>query len=319
MKRTLSVKNKEIWTSELLTRSCPLCGSNDYEIISRTMKDGINLPTVICRDCTLVYTNPVPTEKLYNLFYEEAYNNYYIHQDKFVPTSKEIPGDVKQIIDIISKYLPDRNSRILEIGSGSGRLLYYLTMEYPNARGIEPGPNAKNAKEAFHLDIIDDFFEPYDFGKEKFDLIIMVHVLEQVKCRNLLKDNGYLFIEVPNILKPFRSLDHYFLRYVHPINYSPVTVKRFLAKHRFQTLYMDSAGIKGLTPKNIRLVAKKGNGESTPPVKENYLSVIRKLNLKRIEWILFKQIQFKIIGLLRLMKTGLAKSKVGELFKNLLH
>ena len=85
------------------------------------------------------------------------------------------------------------------------------------------------------------FLKSHDFGNERFNLIVMIHVLEHfydvnraiVKCRDLLTDNGYLFIEVPNILKPFRSLDHYFLRYVHPVNYSPYTIKLLLSRHGF--------------------------------------------------------------------------------------
>lgn len=292
------------------------------------MKDGINLPTVICRECSLIYTNPVPPEKLYNRFYLEAYNDFYIHQDSFVPSLKGTPADINKILGIIHDYLPDRNSGILEVGSGSGRFLYYLAEQYPNSVGIEPGSNSSNAKAVYKLKIIDDFFEAHDFGDQKFNMIVMIHVLEHFydinraisKCRSLLTENGFIFIEVPNILKPFRSLDHYFLRYVHPVNFSPETIKRFLAKHGFQTIYLDSVGTRGPVPKNIILVARnveKGT-ETTVQVQENYKSVIRKLNSKRIEWLFFGQFYFKLFGLYRRMRSGLAKSKFGQLIKKLM-
>lgn len=292
------------------------------------MKDGINLNTVICRECSLIFTNPIPPEELYNRFYLEAYNDFYIHQDSFTPSLKGTPGDINEIMEIIRDYLPDRNSRILEIGSGRGRFLFYLAEQYPNSIGIEPGSNSSNAKAVYKLHIIDDFFEAHDFGNQKFNMTVMIHVLEHFydinraisKCLNLLTENGYIFIEVPNILKPFRSLDQYFLRYVHPVNFSPQTVKRFLAKHGFQTIYLDSVGTRGPVPKNIRLVAKKVDKETetTVQVQEKFKSVIRKLNSKRIEWFLFRQFHFKFLGLFRRMRSGLVKSKFGQLIKKFL-
>lgn len=142
------------------------------------MKDGINLSTVICSECSLVYTNPVPPEELYNRFYLEAYNDFYIHQDSFVPSLKGTPTDINKIIEIIRDYLPDRNSKILEIGSGSGRFLYYLSKQYPNSIGIEPGSNSSDAKAVYKLNIIDDFFEVHDFEDLKFNMIVMIHILE---------------------------------------------------------------------------------------------------------------------------------------------
>lgn len=135
-----------------------------------------------------------------------------------------------------------------------------------------------------------------------------------------MTENGFIFIEVPNILKPFRSLDHYFLRYVHLVNFSPETLKRFFAKHGFQTIYMDSAGNRGPAPKNIRLVAKKveKETENKVQVQQNYKSVKRKLNFKRIEWLLYGQFHFKFFGLYRKMRAGLVKSKYGQFIKKLL-
>ena len=66
--------------------------------------------------------------------------------------------------------------------------------------------------------------------------------------------------------------DHYFLRYVHPINYSPHTIKSLLTRYGFLTVYVDSEGNKGPGPKNIRVVAVKDNGEklSSQTEKINY-------------------------------------------------
>ena len=203
-----------------------------------------------------------------------------------------------------------------------------MTLKYPNAKGIEPGPNAANARETFRLNIIDDFFESHDFGNERFDLIIMVHVLEHfydvrralAKCRNLLKDNGALFVEVPNILEPFRSLDHYFLRYVHPVNYSPDTIKLMLYRHGYSVVYEYHDRFNGYTPENMKVLGVKSVNVnlSSPPVTFRYKEVIKQLQLKRIQWIIIRWLPFWLVRIMNIMMARLAKSKMGKFIKNII-
>jgi len=98
-----------------------------------------------------------------------------------------------------------------------------------------------------------------------FDIIFMSHVLEHFyepkealqQCRALLAAGGILAVEVPKILKPFRSLDHYFLRYVHSSNFSPRTLQALLAKHGFRSLHTDEAGGDWRVPQNLFVIAEK--------------------------------------------------------------
>jgi predicted SAM-dependent methyltransferase len=103
-----------------------------------------------------------------------------------------------------------------------------------------------------------------------FDIIFMAHVLEHFldpnealqRCAVLLKDKGVLAVEVPNILKPFRSLDRYFLRYVHPSNFAPRTLQAMLEKHGFQLQLIDEGGHNWRVPQNLFVVSQKTG--STP-------------------------------------------------------
>jgi SAM-dependent methyltransferase len=98
-----------------------------------------------------------------------------------------------------------------------------------------------------------------------FDIIFMSHVLEHFydpnealkQCRLLLSDGGILAVEVPNILKPFRSLDGYFLRYVHPSSFSPRTLQALLAKHAFRSFHTDEGGSDWRSPQNLFVIAGK--------------------------------------------------------------
>lgn len=179
-----------------------------------------------------------------------------------------------------------------------------------------------------NLNIIEDFFESHDFGDEKFDLIVMVHVLEHfynlkrtlLKCHELLSNGGYLLIELPNILKPYRSLDHYFLRYVHPVNFSPFTIKSFLSINGFSIVFEDSKGVKGFGPKNIRVMAVKQSetGFSPPTGDSDYKDIIRHLIIKRIQWFLFGQMRFRILRSISVLKSKIAGSKAGRIIKKII-
>ncbi|MFW6277532.1 MAG: class I SAM-dependent methyltransferase [Prolixibacteraceae bacterium] len=288
--------SKSQWTEDLISRNCPCCDSNDTKVISKKMKDGINLPTVICKKCALVYSNPIPKVETINRFYTEAYNDYYIHIPK-LEIPNRIPSYMEKIIEVIVRHLPDKNSSILEIGSGNGLLLYYLQKKYKNALGIEPGPNIKDAISRFGLNAIHGFFETYDFGDKKFDALMMLHVFEHFydinetleKCNSLLKKDGLLFFELPNIHKPYHSLDNYFLRYVHLINYSESSVENMLRKHGFEVVYRKTSRHSYLSPYNLFVVAQKKEKAANNNYSGDYKKTVRILNEYRLKWYLFEK------------------------------
>lgn len=97
------------------------------------------------------------------------------------------------------------------------------------------------------------------------DVVVMFHVLEHfydpnsglAACHKLLAPGGLLAIEVPNILKPYRSLDRYFLRYVHLSNFSPHTLEAFLHKHGFALEFVDEGGRDWRQPQSTFVIARK--------------------------------------------------------------
>lgn len=52
--------------------ACNLCGANEPVEIAHTDKYGLDITTVMCRQCGLMYLNPRPTEASYNRFYTEG-------------------------------------------------------------------------------------------------------------------------------------------------------------------------------------------------------------------------------------------------------
>ena len=216
--------NPRYWTAETTPRSCPLCGGMQHSVISRKMQHRLDLTTVVCKTCGLVFTNPVPPRDVYESFYREAYaaryGHLYVRPQGLART--EMPPRVRQWLDWISACTPLAGSRLLEVGPGLGLFLWWAQREGADAVGLDLSRELCDALVQEGLHCICGSFETADL-QGPFDVIVMLHVLEHFyepnaaldRARTLLKDWGILVLEVPNIHKPFRSLESDSLRYVH--------------------------------------------------------------------------------------------------------
>lgn len=111
---------------------------------------------------------------------------------------------------IIEKIQAKSNLTSLELGIGHGysteifekNLLNHTVLEGDN-RIIE---KYKREHPNSNINIIETFFENYENGNKKYDVIIMGFILEHVnnpqvileKYKNMLTDNGTIYVAVPN-------------------------------------------------------------------------------------------------------------------------
>jgi 2-polyprenyl-3-methyl-5-hydroxy-6-metoxy-1,4-benzoquinol methylase len=232
------------------------------------MQHGLSLTTVICQRCGFVFTNPLPEKEIYERFYTEAYSTYYGHIAASPHGEKRVnmPKTIERRLDQIKAIGPLTGARLLEAGPGYGLFLWWAQKQGAEVLGVEPSPDFYRELKANGTPAILGSLEDIDIDQVgQFDIITMFHVLEHfydpndalVRCRNLLQPRGLLVVEVPNILKPFRHLDRYFLRYVHPCNFSPETLCAMLEKHGFDTLIMDQGGDDWRSPQNLFVIGRK--------------------------------------------------------------
>lgn len=271
MLRVPANSKQNYWLKTTNYRPCPLCNGRDFLLLSNRMQFKLNLTTVICKGCGLVFTNPLPPQETYELFYLEAYEHFYKYTvsrpaDGF--GDKE-PLQLKQRLDWLETVRPLTGMRLLEVGPGRGRFLWFAQRRGATVMGVEPSPTLSKELVTLGLPCVCSSFENLQLQQnEVFDMIVMLHVLEHFydpnsvikKCRGMLSENGLLVVEVPNILKPFRSLDHYFLRYVHPFNFSSQTLRAMLRKHGFRVRIVDEGGDDWRSPQSLFAIAYRGNG-----------------------------------------------------------
>jgi SAM-dependent methyltransferase len=196
----------------------------------------IDLEVALCKECNFVYQSSAYTAQ-YDINIKKLYASYKIFDMYNFPNRNYHHLKALEFLNGVVKNHLEYN--VLEIGSNRGDFLYLLKESYPNINilGCEP-TEFKNLK----IPTINTFFDKQLFNT-KFDLIILRHTLEHIKYpkkivnefTSLLKEDGKVFIEVPNIVYSLKNYledftpDH--VNYFHTDSLIDVFSKFFLENY----------------------------------------------------------------------------------------
>ncbi|MFH0809791.1 MAG: class I SAM-dependent methyltransferase [Pseudomonadota bacterium] len=177
---------------------CRLCGSDNLSLYS-THGNAHEYKYYRCPDCGLVN---------YDMSSGLDQGKYGV---EFVdPRESHKSNEIKtQTYRFIKKRIPSRG-RLLDIGCGSGRLLYLAREDGWDVSGFELSPYLAGCLgEKLGIGVkVGNFLED-DLGEEKgrYDLVTLIHVLEHLpdpllamsRIGELLKPEGCAVLEFPNI------------------------------------------------------------------------------------------------------------------------
>ncbi len=211
--------------------SCPLCQQHDLAVISKKDRQSKALETQLCKSCGTVFNNPIPSDEELAKFYTKDYRKSY--KSVAVPKKKHSLRAFKRAQGFFDSN-KERLAKVetcLDVGAGGGEFLYLAKQRGWQAQGIEPNEGyANSAKEFYDVDIFCGMMSDTDYAENSFDLIRLNHVLEHIndpvsflaQLRNWLKDDGLLYVEVPNI-KAYAALrtKGKIFHYGHIFNFSP--------------------------------------------------------------------------------------------------
>jgi 2-polyprenyl-3-methyl-5-hydroxy-6-metoxy-1,4-benzoquinol methylase len=220
---------------------CNLCGASEVEIIGRRDRDGRPLRTTICRRCGLVWSNPRPTENEIRRYYSREYRLDY--KGHSTPSLRHIARSARGAINRYRALAPNlKNSdRILDVGAGSGEVVYSLRRFGFDASGIEPDEQyARYARDVLDVPVQTGFVQDLSFPPRSFDVVTMYHALEHVEdplailsqLRTWIVDNGLLVIEVPNVEARCIAPSHRF-HFAHFYNFNAQTLRAMADKAGF--------------------------------------------------------------------------------------
>jgi 2-polyprenyl-3-methyl-5-hydroxy-6-metoxy-1,4-benzoquinol methylase len=192
--------------------NCPVCGSTAIKNIL-SVKDytvsGKTFPIDECNSCTLRFTQDAPDINSISAYYKSE--DYISHTN----TSKGFINRIYKFVrkrtmtkkrKLIEKVTRINKGQLVDIGSGIGSFVNEMQQYGWNATGLEPDEQARDiAKQLYQLELKNTVeFNRLALGS--FDAITLWHVLEHVhdlhayvqQLKDLLKENGKLFIAVPN-------------------------------------------------------------------------------------------------------------------------
>jgi len=248
---------------------CNLCGNTKVSVLASHSRSKQPLRTVICEQCGLVWSDPLPHNP--RDFYKDDYRLNY--KGTYSPKLKHIlrAGNVAlsryhKIEQLLSKPIS-----ILDVGSGGGEFSYLLKTIGQNVKCIEPNKGyAEYSAREYGLNVQVGLVQDASFDEGSFDLITIWHVLEHtespcdvlLKLRALLKPQGILVIEVPNIEATCQSPGSTFHE-AHIFNFNVSSLQKMVEKLGLEKIrhFVSSDG------GNITMIARKTLG--APPANSN--------------------------------------------------
>ena len=260
---------------------CELCGRGDFYYLMPAIKysDGQrflhpNINISICKNCGLIFTNPIQNDRSYSSSYyyiETNRNEDKTEYCKAHDQSTQIPN-ARAALNKLQDYIDfTRLKAVLDIGT-SGAFLSQLSKIEPDCRlfGVESDPymavygrNEYNIPDYINIRIEDAYFE-----KRYFDLICMQNAIYMLsepslvlsKLRENLKNDGFLYISLTNYFIPragyFKNKGHYInvddlFNSVELFFYSDTTLIALLEKNGFEpvetfTIPIETGSIEGM-------------------------------------------------------------------------
>jgi 2-polyprenyl-3-methyl-5-hydroxy-6-metoxy-1,4-benzoquinol methylase len=251
--------------------ACILCGRTDYDVIGTRDRDGRPLRTTMCRHCGLVWTNPRPTLDALDSYYGQDYRADY--KNARLPSPRKLLRGMLGALERrhwLQPFLPPA-SRILDVGSGAGELVFVLRAAGFEAFGLEPDDAfAEYARDIMNVPVETGTVGTVSIVPASFDIVTMFHALEHVgdpvatvtTIAKWLEPSGLLVIEVPNVEATCQAPDHRF-HYAHLFSFSQGTLRAVAAQAGLAQIRME------LSPDGGNIIAvfrKRAAAPQTDPL-----------------------------------------------------
>lgn len=218
-----------------MANTCKVCSSNHYKKIGEIKNIWKEYKDIYqCDECSLYFIDSPTDEEINSLYKNEYHNNI---KNKLFETAKSKMRYARSLsqFNYIKQTIDLKNKDICEIGAFDGLLLSLFKKNNNNVFGYELNDDARvYAKKKYDIDLKENFLE----SKSKYDIIILSHVIEHfrepkeilIKIKSMLKENGFIYIEVPNSPMPNECSYNMLMRYLnteHIVNFNMDNLIKF--------------------------------------------------------------------------------------------
>lgn len=237
-------------------RSCLVCGGEERRLLFRqrfariaggSLLNGYDV--VVCSDCGCGFADGLPSQGEFNSYYEGLSRYESPERDGENPVFER--DRAAAIADLITRFLPSREARVLEVGCATGRLLHEIRGRgFANVSGLDPSPScAETALQEFGIPVETGTLFDLSQRENEADMVVLVGVLEHIRDLSdalsvlwkVLKAEGRLYVEVPDACEFATWLDAPFQQFsVEHINFfSRWSLENLLTVNGFRVLDLE--------------------------------------------------------------------------------
>ena len=237
-------------------RDCPICGSAPRHVLFHQEFEAVDHATpvtgynvVVCGRCGGSYADGIPDQPAFDRYYRDM--SKYEYAQRGGAESEYDSRRLALIADIIAPHLESPDVRILDVGCASGRLLANIRDRgFARVTGLDPSPAcATAAARLYSVYVRTMTLAEIARAGEKFDVVIMVGVLEHLRdlddafdhLRALLSDAGLLYVEVPDVTAfadwpnaPYQDFSTEHINF-----FSPISLSNLMLRHGFTRVFLE--------------------------------------------------------------------------------
>ena len=253
----------------MINQQCAICEKNNYEILypenfdikkinsrtfsARRLPDRVHYRMVECKNCGLVYSNPILEYDKIAKLYSKSFTSYNEHLKNLQTTYGYYLKQVEKL-RVTSYELKNTNKpRLLEIGCGNGFFLEEADRQGYDVYGVEPGkPSVDKARPDIRKKIKVAIFKPGQFKRNFFDVICCFQTFDHIpnpnailkECYKILKKGGLMLFFNHDIgawqnklmgeKSPIIDIEHTYL-------FDKKTMQKIFEKHKFKVLEVKSS------------------------------------------------------------------------------
>ena len=238
--------------------SCNLCGAAEFVILTHRDRYGYPVEAHACRRCGLVFLNPRMTAEAYGRFYDGIYRPLVSAFHGRLIDARTIQAEQREYAIERAAFIRPfmRNfagKTMLDIGGSTGVVAAHLAQEFGfQGTVIDPAPLEIDQARRSGLETITGLVEQYDFGKRRFDVVIICQTVDHLldiagtlaRIRQLLSDKGLFFIDIVDFRAAYLrnwSVENA-IKIDHPYYLTEPTMVAYLRSSGFEVLRGDYAG-----------------------------------------------------------------------------
>ncbi|MDQ3814364.1 MAG: class I SAM-dependent methyltransferase [Armatimonadota bacterium] len=269
-----------------MRNDCEICGGTNL-LCLRERRDGVDI--VACQHCGLVWNQEMrdPSEQI----------RYYREENRVgTPVRRPYLLSMLTRAACVLEFVKDKlqpGMRHLDVGCAEGTLLALTRAHGLQVTGLELDHNfSQFARDVRNIEVHPTTLDDAPLAPNSFDLVSFVHVVEHLFhplhelgiARWLLRDDGLLYVEVPNLHTPLPSPRRFF-RHKHNFYFTANSLRALVSKAGFTPLRL------GYSPRDvsIQLLSAKADTAAAPSLeqwRDNPRQIFLKVNRDRHRYLL---------------------------------